>query len=203
MTQGRQVVVSKANKSARQANKWIRLAGGLALLMALVVALGVLGGCVELPTPGAVAIQVVSTPEAPVILPPPDSVITNTVCVGDCYTGGRASWVTSDVIVGWTHPDPLSVDEYEVWRSTQEPYFEPESCTACELEATTSGLEATVTGSPPGFNPVGGTAGSANQTDLDFYLVRAVNAGGTSEASNRIGVMSYSLMQGSIAPGEP
>lgn len=140
------------------------------------------------------AIRSVSPPDAPEVLSSA-SAITNVVCLGPCVIGGAASWVTSDVQVGWTHADPLAVDYYEVWQSTNEPYFDPDSCTNCQMATTTTGLQAMIADSPGGWNPVFGTTGATLMSDLDFYLVRAVNAGGVSEASNIIGVTHYSLLQ--------
>jgi hypothetical protein len=141
-------------------------------------------------------VRAVSAPDAPVALTAPDSAVVNVVCLGDCMVGGGASWVTSDAQIAWTHPDPLSVDEYEVWEATDEPYFDPDACASCELAATTTGLEVVIEDSPPGFNPVIGSAGGVERSLMRTYVVRAVNAGGVSDASNEIGVVSYSLLQG-------
>lgn len=138
----------------------------------------------------------VSAPDAPVLLVYPHSQVINLICVGDCVVGGGPSWFSTDARVGWTHPDPLSVDEYEVWKATDEPYFDPESCAGCELAATTTGLAAVIAGSPPGFNPVGGSDQANIMSRIDTYVVRAVNGGGVSELSNEIGVVNYSLLQG-------
>lgn len=137
-----------------------------------------------------------SAPDAPVALAAPESAVVNVVCVGYCVVGGGPSWVTSEMRVTWTHPDPASVDEYEVWRATDEPYFDPDSCTGCELATITTGLAAVVSDSPPGFNPVGGTQGANIMSRIDTYVIRARNAGGASTASNSIGVVSFSLLQG-------
>lgn len=137
--------------------------------------------------------RALAAPAAPVVSSVRSEVV-NQVCVGECALGGAASWVTSDVLVWWEHEDPLAVDDYEVWQATMEPYFEPETCAACALVATSSGLQATIADSPPGFNPVGGTDDADFMSAIDFYVVRARNAGGTSGNSNRIGVVTFSLL---------
>lgn len=147
-------------------------------------------------------LRAVSSPDAPVLLAAPESQVVNVVCVGDCFVGGGPSWVTSDVLVSWTHPDPAGVDEYEVWRATDEPYFDPDNCSACELAATTTGLSAVVTDSPSGFNPVGGTQTANIMSSIDTYLVIGRNAGGASVASNRVGAVSFSVLQGGSGPLE-
>lgn len=124
------------------------------------------------------------------------SAVTNVVCVGDCYTGGGPSWVTSDFVVAWGHEDPLTVDDYELWCAVDEPYFDPDACVGCELIGVTTGLNMTVTGAPPGFNPVFGTEGAALMSGIETCVVRARNAGGTSGASNEVGVVNFSLLQG-------
>ena len=69
---------------------------------------GHVGPLLPVPTPpGPSLLEVVAAPAAPV-LAAGDSAVTNVVCTGDCYTGGRASWVTSDVILGWSHDDQLT-----------------------------------------------------------------------------------------------
>lgn len=146
--------------------------------------------------PGPSLLEVVAAPAAPV-LAAVDSAVTNVVCTGDCYTGGRASWVTSDVILGWSHEDPLTVDGYEVWTAVDEPYFDPATCTDCELAGETTGLTYTVEDAPPGFNPVGGTAGASIMSGIQTFVVRARNGGGSSVISNEIGAVTFSLIQGS------
>lgn len=143
------------------------------------------------------------TPAPPVLLSGPESAVVNVTCRGDCVTGGGPSWLTSDVLLKWRHPDPPGVDEYLVYRARMEPYFEPETCLRCELVGTTTGLELVVPDSPPGFNPVGGTAGMEMMTEIDFYVVRAVNAGGASGSSNRVGSQTWSLMQGASFIPDP
>lgn len=141
-------------------------------------------------------VRTLATPVAAVILDG-ETEVWNYACTGDCVMDGRASLVTQDLYVVWEHEDPVMVDYYELWRDTAEPYFEPDSCTTCTMVTTTTGLAALSEDSPPGWNPVGGTTGSDIRSEMDFYLVRAVNSGGASEISNRIGVVSWSLMQGS------
>lgn len=148
---------------------------------------------VELPSWG---LRSVSAPDAPIALVAPESEVVNVVCAGDCITNGGPSWVTSDMLVAWIHPDPLAVDYYEVWRSTTEPYFELGTCERCELAATSTGLEALVADSPRGFNPVGGTSTVELFSTIDAYRVRACNAGGCSELSNAIAAINESLLQG-------
>ncbi len=146
---------------------------------------------------GPPLLEVVAAPAAPV-LAVGDSAVTNVVCTGDCYVGGRASWLTSDVILGWSHEDPLTVDWYEVWTAVDEPYFDPATCTDCELVGDTTGLTYTVEDAPPGFNPVGGTEDANIMSAIQTFRLRAVNGGGTSVVSNEIGVVHYSLVQGMI-----
>jgi hypothetical protein len=137
-----------------------------------------------------------SAPDAPVVFSGTESQVVNVVCVGECVVYGSASWVTSDALIGWTHGDPASVDYYEVWRATMEPYFELETCDRCDLAATTTGLEVVVVDSPRGFNPVGGTETAEFFSEIDTYRVRACNAGGCSALSNEIGAINESLLQG-------
>lgn len=174
---------------------------GLKNALVGVLIICVIAGCAGgAPQPGPVFFEVVTAPAAPV-LDAGSSAITNTVCTGDCYTNGRASWVTSDVVLGWSHEDPLTVDGYEVWTAVDEPYFDPATCTDCELAGETTGLTYTVVDAPPGFNPVGGTTGASIMSGIQTFVVRAVNAGGTSVISNEIGVVTFSLLQdGTSAP---
>ena len=151
---------------------------------------------------GPPLLEVVAAPAAPV-LAAADSAVTNVVCTGDCYTGGRASWVTSDVILGWSHEDPLTVDWYEVWTAVDEPYFDPDTCTDCELAGDTTGLTYTVEDAPPGWNPVGGTEDASIMSGIQTFRLRAVNGGGTSAVSNEIGVVHYSLIQGAVDAATP
>lgn len=151
---------------------------------------------------GPPLLEVVAAPAAPV-LSAGDSAVTNVVCTGDCYTGGRASLVTSDVILGWSHEDPLTADWYEVWTAVDEPYFDPATCTDCELVGDTTGLTYTVEDAPPGWNPVGGTEDANIMSSIQTFTVRAVNGGGTSVISNEIGVVHFSLLQGRKDAGNP
>jgi len=173
----------------------------IALVGVLIIC--VIAGCTSGPSttglrPSAqddMVFEVVAAPAAPV-LAAGDSAVTNVVCTGDCYVGGRASWVTSDVILGWSHEDPLTVDWYEVWTAVDEPYFDPATCTDCELAGETTGLTYTVEDAPPGWNPVGGTEGASIMSGIQTFTIRAVNGGGTSVVSNEIGVVHFSLLQG-------
>lgn len=144
--------------------------------------------------PWALLTRSLAAPEAPV-LSSAESYVTNERCFGDCVTAGNTSLLMTDFVPYWTHPDPVGVDHYEVWRATNAAYWDVASCATCSLVATSTGMTTTVTGSPPPFNPVGGTTDAAVVTEIDFYAVRAVNAGGDSAQSNMIGVVSYSLMQ--------
>lgn len=176
-------------------------------VLIICVIAGCMGGHVgpplPVPTPpGPSLLEVVAAPAAPV-LAAGDSAVTNVVCTGDCYTGGRASWVTSDVILGWSHEDPLTVDWYEVWTAVDEPYFDPATCTDCELAGETTGLTYTVEDAPPGWNPVGGTEDASIMSGIQTFTVRAVNGGGTSVISNEIGVVHFSLSQGIVDVPNP
>lgn len=164
----------------------------------VVVFIVLIAGCAGVPVEPAGS-RSVATPVAPV-MDSGSSAVVNVVCTGDCYVGGGPSWVTSDVTLAWSHADPLVADYYEVWQSTMDPYFDPETCMACELATTTSGLTATVEDSPPGFNPTMGTEGADIMSPMDFFVVRAVSAGGPSDTSNRLGAVTFSLLQDIAQP---
>ena len=149
-------------------------------------------------------LRTVSAPDAPVALAAPESDVVNVVCVGDCITNGGPSWVTSDARVAWTHPDPLSVDYYEVWTAIDQAYCDSTPCPeGYEQVGTTTGLELVVENAPPGFNPVGGTEGASIMSRIVVAHVRACNVGGCSAPSNEIGAVNYSLLQGISRLPEP
>jgi hypothetical protein len=137
----------------------------------------------------------VAAPEPPELLVT-ESAVVNVNCLGDCIVHGGPSWLTSDTLLGWTHPDPLSADYFEVWMAVDQGYWTPETCDGCELIGATTGLETVVPDAPNGFNPVGGSEGAEIMSRVYIFEVRACNAGGCSEPSNQIGTVNYSLLQG-------
>jgi hypothetical protein len=143
-----------------------------------------------------------ATPEAPTLI---DylSEVTNERCLGECLTAGNSSLYVTDFVPYWTHPDPVNVDYFEVWRATSEYYWDIGACTACALVATSTGFTTTITSSPPAFNPVVTMDGNV-LSEIDVYRVRAVNGAGASAQSGAIGVVHYSLLQaGEAYPGWP
>ena len=190
-----------------------------------VVALVVLAGCTTLPpvddglrsrtpTPFLVATRVpapiplptrlpwqapqsrsLTAPAAPVAESGESEVINQRLFA---LSGGETMF-TADFVLMWSHEDPVSVDYYEVWRDTNAAYWTPETCDDCALVATSSGMSEIFYASPAPFDPISSGIGAmaANiMSSIDFYLVRAVNDGGTSDASNMVGVVHYSLKQG-------
>jgi len=148
------------------------------------------------PPPAAWAMRAgLATPAAPV-LDPVESYLINQRCYGDCVDAGNSSLLMTDFVPYWSHGDPVGVDYYEVWQGRGDCYFDPETCMGCALVGVTTALTVTITDSPPAFNPVGGTFGAELASGPDCYVVRAVNGGGAGAASNAIGVMTFSLMQG-------
>lgn len=110
-------------------------------------------------------------------------------------TTGSAAW--GDLHLYWRHPDPVSVTYYEVYTTTDVPYFTvPVSAT---LALTTTAQRAVLLESPGRFNPIPQPGDSIARSALDFYAIRAVNAGGISEPSQTIGAMIYSLI---VAPAD-
>ncbi len=108
------------------------------------------------------------------------------------YTRTVGSLAWGDTYLFWQQPDPAPVDYYEVYTTTNVPYFSvPVSAT---LALTTTAQGAVFPGSPARFNPVPQNGTQGARSDFDFYTVRAVNAAGASEPSWTIGVVIYSLI---------
>lgn len=113
-------------------------------------------------------------------------------------TGG-AAW--TDLYLFWQHPDPAQVDYYEVYTTTNAPYFSvPVSAT---LAFTTTAQRGVFLESPERFNPIASTAGVDVRSAMDFYVLRAVNAAGTSGASATFGIVNWSLAGGEFDPAHP
>jgi hypothetical protein len=145
----------------------------------------------ELAQPWTVLSRSLATPAAPA-LDSGASFLTKMRCYGDCVDLGNSSLMLHDFVADWSHPDPALVDEYEIWRATGDPYFDPTNCAGCTVTVST-GMTGTVEGSPPAFQPVHGYEEGGGSA-VDTYVVRAVNGAGESEPSNRVGVIIYSFL---------
>lgn len=105
-------------------------------------------------------------------------------------TVGSAAW--GDLHLYWQHPDPAQVDYYEVYTTTNMPYFTvPVSAT---LALTTTAQRGVFLESPARFNPVPQSGDPGARSEFDYYVIRAVNAAGVSAPSWPIGVVIYSLI---------
>ena len=133
-----------------------------------------------------------TAPAVPVILDPPFTRIINSQQL-------TTTW-SADVLVRWSHARPPGTVWYQVWRSDDEPYFEPATCAACVLEGTTTaqrwvsaapGLEFT----PDWWNPA-----VTIRSDFETYRVVACNQRGCSAASAPKAVVTYSVNQGIPEP---
>jgi len=95
----------------------------------------------------------------------------------------RLDHSSADIIVSWVH-DGDNVDHFEVWRSASDPFFSP--------------------GDPDVAGPFNVPAGTLDFSDPGawtaagnfYYLVRAVNAAGSSADSQRVGKFITSIVTG-------
>jgi hypothetical protein len=107
-----------------------------------------------------------STPKAPV------------VAIASASADANLTWtaVTQD-----TGGKTAAVDHYDVWRSTANPYFAPNTTADTPYARVFT----------PGFTE----AGARNSAGAAFYTVTAVSAA-PSALSNRVGVFGYALVKG-------
>lgn len=92
----------------------------------------------------------------------------------------------NDVALSWNAAS-VPVWRYEVWRAADDPYFAPGS--ACTAPACTTTTATNITFVGDAGDP------STNYT----YLVLAVNLGGRSDPSNRVGEFDFGLLPGAVA----
>ncbi len=125
-------------------------------------------------------------PRAAVLLGAPQTQVFTVVDDGTYWNG--------DVLLKWRHPNPGSVNFYEVWHGLNTPYIEPG--VRGELEGTTSALRWWSDAPGQSFTYMTLTPGVDIMGGLDTWKIVACNRAGCAAPSNEIGVVTYSLNQG-------
>lgn len=129
--------------------------------------------------------RALAVPPAPTLLGAPRTFVITVADDGLRWNG--------DVLLRWRHPAPPGVDYYEVRHGLNQPY------TTGEREGTTTALRFLSDAPGQDFVYQSGTPGAAVAGDLDAWRIKACNRAGCSDPSNAIGVMTFSLRQGSAA----
>lgn len=163
---------------------------GRSAMVALLLGLLLLAACASSRSASdrQVAGVVLTAPAVPVILAPPFTRVINSQQL-------TTTW-SADVLLRWSHQRPPGTVWYQVWRSDDEPYFEPATCTACALEGTTTAQRWVSTAPGLEFTPDWWNPAVTIRSDFETYRVVACNLRGCSAASAPKVVVSYSLNQG-------
>lgn len=165
---------------------------GRAMIVTLLMGWLLLAACsAAKPTPALpdeLAALGLGVPAAPVILDYPLTRIVNSQQI-------TTTW-SADVMLRWSHTRPPGTMWYQVWRSDDEPYFDPATCAACVLEGTTTAQRWLSAAPGLEFTPDWWNAETTVRSDFETYRVVACNQRGCSAASAPKAVVSYSLNQG-------